>query len=209
MVNPYQSPKRLPTSESEQTQSWSVYHRLFASVLLTAAGALLVIGLYRVLGFEKSPSGHEVRLWLLLVFSAVLTFFCLGTSRRKVGRLANFRNTSSVFRYAIGVVGAFNLAVCSAHWLEMFMAWYSGVEYENFVLFRYPFGPYAWIYWVNVVALCLLPQTVCLHGIARRKWLVLTMLIGVFLFTAVNLRGINLMVHRNQIPSSWSQFFWG
>ena len=37
-----------------------------------------------------------------------------------------------------------------AYMMEFFIAWYSGIPFEQFVFMNRAFGPYAWAYWIMV-----------------------------------------------------------
>ena len=203
MVNPYKSPEQIAQEEVNHTSRlWPVYQRIAASIFTTFAAGYVVFWTWQLIGYEQPLSITEVRLWLLLIFGALLVAFSSTSLRTK------FLNTASISRYVFGVVGTFILASASGIFVELFMAWYSGVEVESFAYSNRVFGDYAWVFWLNLVMIAVLPIGICLHGVTRRRWVVVPVLIFVCLVAAANLRAHYIFDHTDQIPSSWIQFFW-
>lgn len=203
MVNPYKSPEQSVEGDVVvASRLWPIYHRIFASVFTTVVSGFLIFWAWRFLGHEKPLIAAEIRLWLLLVSGILLIGFSSSRLRR------NHLNVASVSRYIFGITGTLVLASMSGIFIEMFMAWYSGVEYEFFAYSQRLFGSFAWIYWLSVATLCFLPIVICLHGVARRRWIVVPVLMFVCFVAAANLRFSYILNHANFVPSSWSHFFW-
>ena len=203
MVNPYKSPEQSVQEEVDDIpRLWLVYQRIPASIFTTFAAGYVVFWTWQLIGYEQPLSVAEVRLWLLFIFGVLLVAFS-STSLR-----AKFLNAASISRYVFGVAGTFILAGVSGIFVEMFMAWYSGVEVESFQITSGLYGNHAWVFWLNLVMIAVLPIGICLHGVARRRWVVVPVLIFVCLVAAANLRAHYIFDHTDQMPSSWIQFFW-
>ena len=56
------------------------------------------------------------------------------------------------------VLMATGLMVGYAYGMEFFIAWYSGVEAEQYVFINRAFGPYAWAYWTMIICNVIIPQ---------------------------------------------------
>ena len=203
MVNPYKSPGQSEKEETVHTSGlWPVYQRISASILTTIVAGYAIFQVWRLVGFETSLTTVEVRLWLLLGSGVLLLCFSSTSLRRK------YLNFASVSRYVFGVAGTFILAGVSGIFVEMFMAWYSGVEIVPSPGLSRSLGNYVQLFWFNIFALSILPVSICLHGVARRRRIVVPALVLVCLVAAANLR-LNFFVnHSDQVPSSWIQFFW-
>jgi len=60
-----------------------------------------------------------------------------------------------------------SMMVGYAYACEMFIAWYSGNEYEQFAFMNRAFGQYAWAYWIMVFCNVVVPQLFWLKKLRR------------------------------------------
>jgi molybdopterin-containing oxidoreductase family membrane subunit len=51
--------------------------------------------------------------------------------------------------------------------MEFFIAWYSGVQPEQFTFLNRAFGPYAWAYWIMITCNVITPQLFWFKRIRR------------------------------------------
>src|SRR4030065_2254360 len=65
------------------------------------------------------------------------------------------------------VILATGMMVGYAYSMEFFIAWYSGVQFEQFVFINRAFGPYAWAYWIMVRCNVIFPQLFWFRKIRR------------------------------------------
>jgi Ni/Fe-hydrogenase subunit HybB-like protein len=54
-----------------------------------------------------------------------------------------------------------------AYGMEFFIAWYSGVDYEQFAFINRAFGPYAWAYWIMIGCNVVSPQFFWFRSLRR------------------------------------------
>jgi hypothetical protein len=54
-----------------------------------------------------------------------------------------------------------------AYITELFMAWYSGVEYERYAFMNRAMGPYAWAYWIMMTCNVISPQLLWFRKLRR------------------------------------------
>ena len=97
--------------------------------------------------------------------------------------------------------------VALAYLTELFMAWYSGVEYEHYALMNRVKGPYAWAYWIMMT---------CNIGSAQLLWIkkIRTSLLATFILSITINIGmwferfviIVTSLHRDFLPSSWTMY---
>jgi len=198
VVNPYKSPEQSQ-EDVVVARLWPVYHQMFASIFTIFAAGFAIFWAWRLLGHEAPLTAVEIRVWLVLVFGTLLVCFASSWLR------TNYLNVASVFRYAFGIAGTPSLASIS---VEMFMAWYSGVEFELFAFTNRAFGDYAWVYWIDIIATSVVPIVICVHGVTRRRWVIVPALVFVCLVAAADLRFSYILNHANYLPSSWSHLFW-
>lgn len=94
-----------------------------------------------------------------------------------------------------------------AYAMEFFIAWYSGVQPEQFTFINRAFGPYAWAYWIMVSCNVIFPQLFWFKKIRRTIpiMFVVAVLINVgmwferFVITVTSLS-------RDYLPSSWAYY---
>jgi molybdopterin-containing oxidoreductase family membrane subunit len=105
------------------------------------------------------------------------------------------------------VILATGMMVGYAYAMEFFIAWYSGVQAEQFVFINRAFGPYAWAYWIMVSCNVIFPQFFWFKKIRRSipAMMVIVILVNVgmwferFVITVTSLS-------RDFLPSSWAYY---
>ncbi len=94
-----------------------------------------------------------------------------------------------------------------AYITELFMAWYSGVEYEQYAFLNRATGPYWWAYASMMTCNVVIPQ---LYWIKRiRTNLVATFILSIFVNIGMWFERFVIIVtslHRDFLPSSWTMF---
>jgi molybdopterin-containing oxidoreductase family membrane subunit len=94
-----------------------------------------------------------------------------------------------------------------AYITELFIAWYSGVEFEQYAFLNRATGPYAWAYWMMMSCNVFSPQFMWF------KKLRTSIMFSFFISIVVNIgmwfeRFVIIVtsLHRDYLPSSWSMF---
>jgi len=94
-----------------------------------------------------------------------------------------------------------------AYITELFMAWYSGVEYEQYAFLNRATGPYWWAYWSMMTCNVFSPQFMWF------KKLRTSIMFSFFISIVVNIgmwfeRFVIIVtsLHRDYLPSSWTMF---
>jgi len=94
-----------------------------------------------------------------------------------------------------------------AYSMEFFIAWYSGVQPEQFTFINRAFGPYAWAYWIMVSCNVLAPQLFWFKKI--RRTIPVMFVIAVFVNIGMWFERFVIVVtslSRDYLPSSWQYF---
>jgi len=95
-----------------------------------------------------------------------------------------------------------------AYLTEFFIAWYSGVEYEQYAFINRSTGPYWWAYWSMMTCNVISPQLFWFKkirvSIAWSWVLSIVVNIGMWFERFVI---IVTSLHRDYIPSSWAMFY--
>ena len=97
--------------------------------------------------------------------------------------------------------------VGTAYITELFMAWYSGVEYEQYAFLNRATGPYWWSYAIMMGCNVLTPQLYWINSI--RKSFIATFILSIFVNIGMWFERFVIIVtslHRDFLPSSWTMF---
>ncbi|HSF99573.1 MAG TPA: hypothetical protein VLA20_00520, partial [Vicinamibacterales bacterium] len=101
------------------------------------------------------------------------------------------------------------LIVVYGYACEAFFGWYSGNEYERFMLINRVFeGPYAWTYWALLLCNFLVPQL--MWSKKMRRSLVAVFVAAMFVNVGMWLERFVIIVtslHRDFLPSSWDMYY--
>jgi molybdopterin-containing oxidoreductase family membrane subunit len=94
-----------------------------------------------------------------------------------------------------------------AYTTEFFIAWYSGVEYEQYAFLNRATGPYWWSYWSMMTCNVITPQLFWFKKI--RKSIIATFIISIFVNIGMWFERFVIIVtslHRDYLPSSWVMY---
>ena len=94
-----------------------------------------------------------------------------------------------------------------AYITELFIAWYSGVEYEQYAFLNRATGPYWWAYWSMMTCNVFSPQFMWFKKL--RTNLVFTFVISIVVNIGMWFERFVIIVtslHRDYLPSSWGYF---
>ena len=97
--------------------------------------------------------------------------------------------------------------VGTAYITELFMSWYSGVEFEQYAFLNRATGPYWWAYAIMMTCNVLTPQLYWFSSI--RKSFVATFVLSIFVNIGMWFERFVIIVtslHRDFLPSSWTMF---
>ena len=94
-----------------------------------------------------------------------------------------------------------------AYMTELFMSWYSGVEFEQYAFLNRATGPYWWAYAIMMTCNVLTPQLYWIKSI--RTSFVATFVISIFINIGMWFERFVIIVtslHRDYLPSAWTMF---
>jgi molybdopterin-containing oxidoreductase family membrane subunit len=94
-----------------------------------------------------------------------------------------------------------------AYAIEFFIAWYSGVDYEQFCFINRAFGPYWWSYWIMITCNVISPQFFWIRALRRNP----TVLFVISIFVNIGMWFERFVIvctslSRDFLPSSWGYF---
>jgi len=191
---------------------WQHYEKAY--VILAGFATPLVLSVHTIVSFDFAvsimPGWHTTIFPPYFVAGAIFSGFAMVVTVlvfvRKIFDLQNIITIDHLEKMN-KVILATGMMVGYAYSMEFFIAWYSGVEVEQFVFINRAFGPYAWAYWIMVSCNVLSPQLFWFRKIRRSVPLMIVIVIFVnigmwferFVIVVTSL-------HRDYLPSSWGYY---
>jgi len=188
------------------------WHRYETAYLLLAGLATpLVLSVHTIVSFDFAvgiiPGWHATIFPPYFVAGAIYAGFAmvllLTIPLRKVFGLESFITMRHMHNMA-KVMLATGLIVVYGYMIEAFFGWYSGNQYERFMIWNRMHGPYAPYYWALIMCNGLTPQLLWIKKI--RSKLLLLWLISLVVSIGMWLERFVIVVtslHRDFLPSSW------
>src|SRR5437016_8656986 len=198
------------------------WHRYeMAYLLLAGLATPLVLSVHTIVSFDFAvgiiPGWHATIFPPYFVAGAIYAGFAmvllLTIPLRKVYGLQSFITMRHMHNMA-KVMLATGLIVVYGYMIEAFFGWYSGNQYEHFMIWNRMHGPYAPYYWALILCNGITPQLLWFKKI--RANLLLLWLISFVVSIGMWLERFVIVVtslHRDFLPSSWgfyqpSQWDW-
>lgn len=193
---------------------WHRYEKAY--LILAGISTPLVLSVHTVVSFDFSvgliPGWHATIFPPYFVAGAIYAGFAmvltLGIPLRKIYGLHDFitmRHIEAMAKITL-VTG---LVVVYGYASELFFGWYSGNEYERFMLKnRTYYGPYAWTYWMLLLCNFIVPQMLWAKKIRRNVGMVF--FVCMFVNVGMWLERFVIVVtslHRDFLPSSWDMYY--
>lgn len=94
-----------------------------------------------------------------------------------------------------------------AYLSELFISWYSGVEYEGYAFLNRATGPYWWAYWSMMTCNVITPQLFWFKKI--RRSIIASFILSIFVNIGMWFERFVIIVtslHRDFLPSNWGMF---
>jgi len=193
-------------------RAWSRYE--IACLLLAALAAPLVVSVHSVVSMDFAtanvPGWHTTvfppYFVLGAIFSGMAMVLTLMLIARKVMNLEDYITWKHIHAMCKAIV--FTSAVVGlAYATELFMAWYSGNEYEQFAFNNRIFGPMGWSYGIMVLCNVLVPQMLWFRRVRNSIALVfvITLLVNVGMWFE-RFVIIVTSLSRDFLPSSWTGY---
>lgn len=191
---------------------WNHYELIY--LILAGFATPLVLSVHTIVSFDFAvsiiPGWHTTIFPPYFVAGAVFSGFAMVQNVlifiRRIFNLEHIitLNTLDNMNKIILVTG---MLVGYAYGMEFFIAWYSGVQPEQFAFINRAFGPYYWAYWIMVSCNVIFPQLFWFPKIRRSipAMFVIAVLVNVgmwferFVITVTSLS-------RDYLPSSWAYY---
>ncbi len=191
------------------------WHRYETAYLLLAGLATpLVVSVHTVVSFDFSiaqlPGWHTTIFPPYFVAGAIYSGFAmvltLAIPIRAFYGLEDFitrRHLDNMARVMLGT----GLIVAYGYLMEAFMAWYSGLEAERYMMWNRITGPYWWSYALLIICNIAVPQALWSRRVRANVFLlwILSLVINVGMWLERYVIVITSL-HRDFLPSSWGMY---
>jgi molybdopterin-containing oxidoreductase family membrane subunit len=197
---------------SGRAKDWQRFEEV--SLVLAGLATPLVLSVHTIVSYDFAtsivPGWHTTIFPPYFVAGAVFSGFAMVNTlliiMRKVSRLENYITIQHIelMNIVIMITGSI---VGVAYITELFIAWYSGVEYEQYAFLNRATGPYWWAYWAMMTCNVFSPQFMWFPKLRR------SIMFSFFISIVVNIgmwfeRFVIIVtsLHRDYLPSSWTMF---
>jgi len=189
----------------------------FESISLVLAGlsAPLVLSVHTIVSFDFAtsviPGWHTTIFPPYFVAGAIFSGFAMVLTLMLVVRkvfnlqeyitLAHIESMNKVIILTGSIVGV-------AYITELFTAWYSGNQYEQYAFLNRSTGPYWWSYWGMMTCNVVSPQLFWIKKL--RRSIIFTFFMSIFINVGMWFERFVIIVtstHRDFIPSSWTMYY--
>jgi len=191
---------------------WSRYET--ASLLLAGLATPLVISVHTVVSFDfaiaQVPGWHTTIFPPYFVAGAIYAGFAmvltLSIPIRKFYQLEGFITMRHLDNMA-KVMLATGLIVAYGYMMETFTAFYSGNQFDRFMITNRMTGPYAIVYWSLILCNIAVPQALWSSRVRRSVpalfGIAMVVNVGMWLERFVI---VVISLHRDFLPSSWGMY---
>jgi molybdopterin-containing oxidoreductase family membrane subunit len=184
------------------------------SLMLAGLAAPLVLSVHSIVSFDFAtsviPGWHTTIFPPYFVAGAIFSGFAMVQTLMVITRkalnlenyitLAHISSMNKIIILTGSIVGV-------AYLTELFVAWYSGVEYEHYAFMNRASGPYWYAYWIMMTCNVVSPQLFWFKKIRRNP--MITFVISIFINIGMWFERFVIIVtslHRDYLPSSWTMY---
>jgi molybdopterin-containing oxidoreductase family membrane subunit len=193
-------------------KAWNRFE--LVSLVLAGLATPLVFSVHSIVSFDFAtsivPGWHTTIFPPYFVSGAVFSGFAMVQTLmlilRKAYKLEEYLHVKHI-EYMNIVIIVTGSIVGVAYITELFVSWYSGVEYESYAFINRATGPYWWAYWAMMTCNVISPQLMWFKKL--RTNIVFTFILALFVNVGMWFERFVIIVtslHRDYLPSSWSMF---
>ncbi|WP_437920967.1 NrfD/PsrC family molybdoenzyme membrane anchor subunit [Sphingobacterium sp. LRF_L2] len=185
------------------------------SLILAGISTPLVLSVHTIVSMDFAtsviPGWHTTIFPPYFVAGAIFSGFAMVQTLLLILRkVMNFEDYITMFHIESmnKIIMTTGSIVGIAYLTELFVAWYSGSEYEMYAFANRVAGPYAWAYWAMMTCNVISPQLFWFKKIRTSipiSWVLsIVVNIGMWFERFVI---IVTSLHRDYLPSSWAMFY--
>jgi Ni/Fe-hydrogenase subunit HybB-like protein len=195
------------------SKEWLRYEGL--SFVLGGIAAVLVVSVHSIVATDFAvsvePGWHTTIFPPYFVvgaifsgFAMVLTLVVIMRGLYKMNDFVTDSHIDAICRILVFI----SLIMGTAYLTEIFMAWYSGSDYEIYMFFHNRiFGEYAFQFWVMFVSNALVPQLFWFKAMRRKLWVVFA--VSVIINIGMWFERFNIVItslSRDYLPANWASY---
>jgi molybdopterin-containing oxidoreductase family membrane subunit len=197
---------------SGRAKDWQRFEEV--SLVLAGLATPLVLSVHTIVSFDFAtsviPGWHTTIFPPYFVAGAIFSGFAMVNTlliiMRKVSNLEDYITVQHIELMNIVIMITGSIVGC-AYITELFIAWYSGVEYEQYAFLNRATGPYWWAYLMMMTCNVVSPQIMWFKKI--RTNIFISFVISIVVNIGMWFERFVIIVtslHRDYLPSSWSMF---
>ena len=197
---------------SGRAKDWQRFEEV--SLVLAGLATPLVLSVHTIVSFDFAtsviPGWHTTIFPPYFVAGAIFSGFAMVNTllivMRKVCSLEDYITIQHIELMNIVIMITGSIVGC-AYITELFIAWYSGVEYEQYAFLNRATGPYWWAYWAMMTCNVFSPQFMWIKRL--RTSIVFSFVISIVVNIGMWFERFVIIVtslHRDYLPSSWTMF---
>ena len=194
------------------TRHW--HHYEIAYMILAGISTPLVLSVHSVVSFDFTvgilPGWHTTIFPPYFVAGAIFSGFAMVMTllviTREILDLKQFI-TMKHLENMNKIMLATGMMVGYAYAMEMFIAWYSGSDWERWIFINRAMGDYAWAYWTMVLCNVISPQVYWFKKLRRN--LPLMFVISIFINIGMWFERFTIIattLHHDFLPASWGYY---
>jgi molybdopterin-containing oxidoreductase family membrane subunit len=195
------------------THNWLRFESL--AFVLGGIAAVLVVSVHSIVSTDFAvgvePGWHATIFPPYFVVGAIFSGFAMVMTLmiiiRKLYKLGDYITDSHLTAIA-KILTFISLIMGTAYLTEIFIAWYSGSNYEIHTFFKTRiFGPYAFEFWAMFICNALIPQLFWIKKVRANIWWMFT--ISLFINLGMWYERFNIVVTslaQDYLPSSWTTY---
>jgi molybdopterin-containing oxidoreductase family membrane subunit len=194
-------------------KTWMRYESV--SLILAGLATPLVLSVHTIVSFDFAtsviPGWHTTIFPPYFVAGAIFSGFAMVLTlmiiTRKVFKLEDYITIGHIELMNIVIIITGSI-VGIAYITEFFIAWYSGVEAEQYAFINRATGPYWWAYWSMMTCNVISPQLFWFKKI--RTSIIATFALSIVVNIGMWFERFVIIVtslHRDYLPSSWAMFY--
>jgi len=197
---------------SGRAKHWQRFEEV--SLVLAGLATPLVFSVHSIVSMDFAtsiiPGWHTTIFPPYFVLGALFSGFAMVETlliiMRKVVNMESYITIKHI-EYMNVIILFTGSLVGVAYITELFMAWYSGVEFEQYAFLNRATGPYWWAYASMMTCNVVIPQLYWIYKI--RTSLIATFILSIFVNIGMWFERFVIIVtslHRDFLPSSWTMF---
>lgn len=197
---------------SGRAKDWQRFEEV--SLVLAGLATPLVLSVHTIVSFDFAtsviPGWHTTIFPPYFVAGAIFSGFAMVQTlliiMRKVSHLEAYITIQHIELMNIVIMITGSIVGC-AYITELFIAWYSGVEYEQYAFLNRATGPYWWAYTLMMTCNVVSPQVMWFKKV--RTSILVSFIISIVVNIGMWFERFVIIVtslHRDYLPSSWTMF---